>query len=589
MVAALMDYSANLHPIEKNLLTTVLQPFWAFDKSNMLRVGRLLTKDGNRVRGAVEAARAGYRFGRWTRGKQTLAKVSSFFLENHDQNGFDVESMQADDASRAEQMRKEGRSQAEIDAEMLYPRYEQQIRLLKQAGISARDLRLGALALTDEHMPSIAAFMDYYMPKPPLYFEPDDFSANRTPFSVVVGDSRLRGLQLANDAANPKNKFETDSSTYFMGPEDSNLTAFNRVFAMSEAIASGAKEAANAEGNPLVREQLSSAAINIIGNPEGYNPIVQGIMEIVRQSYAEKDSPTLRPITLGTGISGRIMHALNLAAKTNAPIGVEVIDTDMGDTKMTLSPGYQIPAQTAVYLRGLLPQLVAALGETKDAEDLYQIMSELSENPGNKKLLLDLDKVMLKGFSGMKSRRTFTQSRDRSAEGIVTGRIAREGGFPAERTPVTQGADAIKTEQLMRGQEYTGSLDERRYEADRSLFYTGLAGGGTVDASIAAAFALEEGLLTKEQFISQDIKTTLDMLAANPRIRQAAKQAGQTRLDRLAPAARAGAIQSAKRYAKANNVDPDAFSILRADLAERGLEPDTMSNQDIIDYYKVNP
>jgi hypothetical protein len=110
-----------------------------------------------------------------------------------------------------------------------------------------------------------------------------------------------------------------------------------------------------------------------------------------------------------------------------------------------------------------------------------------------------------------------------------------------------------------------------------------------VDASKAAAFAIDEGLLTKEQFISQDIKTTLDMLAANPRIRQAAKQAGQTRLDRLAPAARAGAIQSAKRYAKANNVDPDAFSILRADLAERGLEPDTMSNQDIIDYYKVNP
>lgn len=589
MVAALMDYSANLHPIERNLVMTILQPFWAFDKSNTLRVARLLTKDGNRVRGAVEAARSGYRFGRWTRGKQTVAKAGSFFLENQDQNGFDVEAMQADDASRAEQMRKEGRSQAEIDAEMLYPRYEQQVRLLKQSGISSRDLRMGALALTDEHMPSIAAFMDYYVPKPPLYFEPDDFSENRTPFSIVVADSRLRGLQLANDAANPKNKFETDSITYFMGPEDSNLTAFNRVFAMSEAIAAGAKEAANAEGNPLVREQLATAAVSIIGNPEGYNPIMQSIMEIVRSSYGEKDSPTLRPITLGTGVAGPLMHALGLAQKTNAPIGVEIIDTDMGDTKVNLSPGYQVPAQTAVYLRAFVPQIVAALGDPKDAEDLYQIMAELTENPDNEKLKLDLQKVSLKALSGMKSRRTFTQSRDRAAEGIVTGRIARAGGFPATRTPVTQSTEATKAEQLMRGQEYTGSLDVPKYEADRSLFYTDLAAGKPVDASIAAAFAIEEGLLTKEQFISQDIKATLDMLAANPRIRQAAKQAGQSRLDRLSPAARLGAIQSAKRYAKANNVDADAFAVLRADLAERGLEPDTMSNQNIIDYYKENP
>lgn len=110
-----------------------------------------------------------------------------------------------------------------------------------------------------------------------------------------------------------------------------------------------------------------------------------------------------------------------------------------------------------------------------------------------------------------------------------------------------------------------------------------------MDASIAAAFAIDEGLLTKEQFISQDIKATLDMLAANPRIRQAAKQAGQARLDKLSPSARLGAIETAKRYAKANNVNPDAFAVLRADLAERGLEPDTMSNQNIIDYYKENP
>jgi hypothetical protein len=154
---------------------------------------------------------------------------------------------------------------------------------------------------------------------------------------------------------------------------------------------------------------------------------------------------------------------------------------------------------------------------------------------------------------------------------------------------VTQTPEASKTEQLMRGQEYTGSLDERRYEADRSLFYTDIAGGGTVDASKAAAFAIDEGLLTKEQFVSQDIQATLDMLAANPRIRQAAKQAGQNRLDRLEPSARLGAVATAKRYAKANNINPDAFAILRADLAERGLEPDTMSNQNIIDYYKVNP
>ena len=589
-VAALMDYSANLHPIERNLVMTVLQPFWAFDKSNTLRVARLLTKDGARVQGAIEAARSGYRFGRWTRGKQTLAQVGSFFLENHDQNGFDVDAMKADDASRAEQMRKEGRSEAEIAAEMLYPRYEQQIRLLKQSGISSRDLRLGALSLTDEHAPSMAAFMDYYVPKPPLYFEPDEFSKNRTPFSVVVADSRLRGLQLANDATNPNNRFATDSMTYLMGPEDSNLTAFNRVFAMSEAIAAGAKEAANAEGNPLLREQLAEAAVTIIGNPEGYNPIMQSVMEIVRSSYAEKDSPTLRPITLGAGVTGPVMQFLGLADKTNIPIGIEVTDTDMGSTTTNLLPGYQIPAQTAVYMRALLPQLVAALGEPKDAEDLVQIMAELTENPGNKKLLLDLDKMMIKSMAGMKNRRVFIQSRDRTAESIVTGRIARAGGFQATRTPVTQSTESIKTEELMRGQEYTGSLvDDRKYEADRSLFYTSLAGGEPVDASIAAAFAIEEGLLTKEQFISQDIKTTLDMLAANPRIRQAAKQAGQSRLDRLSPAARLGAVERAKRYAKSNKVVADDFSILRADLAERGLEPDTMSNQNIIDYYKENP
>ncbi len=589
MVAALMDYSANLHPIEKNLVFQVFQPFWAFDKSNMIRVARLLTQDGNRVRGAVEAARSGYRFGRWTRGKVALAQTASFLLENHDQNGFDVDAMKADDAARAEQMRKEGKSQAEIDAEMLYPRYEQQIRLLKQSGISSRDLRLNALAFDDDYSPAIAPFLDYYVPKLPRYFEPDEFSANRTPFSVVVADSRLRGLQLANDAANPKNDFGSDSISYFMGPEDSNLSAFNRVFAISEAITAGAKEVVNEESDPELSFKLSEAFVKTIGNPDGYNPVFQSIFEIMRSSYAEPDSPTLRPVTLGAYVGGPIANFFGIAEKTNTPIGIETIDSDMGQMRTNLVPGYQIPAQTAVYLRAVVPQLISALGEPKDAEDLVQVMSALTEDPTNKRLKLELDRVFLKAQAGIKNRRVFIQSRDRSAEGIVTGRIARTGGMPATRTPEERPPESIKAELLARGQQYTAALSNRGYEADRSLFYTKLAAGESVDASIAAAFAVEEGLLTPEQFNSQDIQVTLDMLSANPRIRQTAREAGQNRLDRLAPNARLGAIEMAKRSAKANTINPDFFAILRADLADRGLDPDKMSNQDIITYYKGNP
>lgn len=573
---ALMDYSANLHPIERSAFFNIVVPFWAFEKSNMIRTARLMTKDSARLKSMYEVAKSGYKFGKWVRKKEVLAELGSFFLENRDDYGFDVDSMQADDASRATQMREEGKTEEEIQAAMLYPLYQQAVAQAESLGLSPSEVRNFGPYMTDERIDIFNPFLDYNIANPPAYMEPDQFSQYRTPFAIVVGDAKMQSWAIYNDYLDPKNKYGSeDMFTYIQPPDDSNLFALSRAVAAANLMGIAFK---GATGVPQekVTQSLATNTVDLIGNPLGFNPLIQAVTEVVMQSYDKENAVNIAPIRVSPAV-GKILKSVNLATLENKVVDVDMQQTEFGSVKTTTEPGYFVPKHIAVGMRAVLPGMVSMVGGATMFGTIIENMADLTTEQ-DERIRRDKIRKIGKAVASATARSVSQQRVEASAEQRIKGDIARYGmGEDTRRTTPIQ-AEQVRSEALQRAGEPTAE----EVDTKRRFVYTAAGSeSGRINESDLRLIALKDGFATEEEMKTLSRYELLDRIKSSKKARSYVRVETARYLSEMTPDVRETVTKNAIDRTSRNIGDGRTFAIVRTLLSERGIDADSMTDEQI--------
>jgi hypothetical protein len=560
---ALMDYSATLHPIERGWFFNIVAPFWSFEKSNMIRVGRLMTTDSARLSTMYAVASSGYKFGVWTRKKEVLAEIASFLLENRDDYGFDVEAMKKDDEARPE-------------GEKLYPMYEQAIEQAKTAGLDSATVRGFGAYMTDDRLEVFNPFLDYNIPNAPLYMEPDQFSKYRTPFAIIVGDAKLQSWAMYNDYLDPKNKFgDQDMFTYIQPPDDANLFALSRAVAGANLMAMAAKGMLNIP-QEKVAQSVSTNLVDLVGNPLGFNPLIQAVGEVVMQSYDKENAVSIAPMRVSDNV-GKMLKSVGLATLENKVVDVDMQQTEFGSTNVKVEPGYYVPKHTAVALRSFLPGMVSIMGTASNFEEAIEIGSNLvtEQDERRRKEFIDRYKKLI---IGMSSKSVSVQQVDARAEQQIVGDVARYGMGAGTRlkTPLTP--EQIRSEALQRAGEPTAEeVDTKR----RFVYTAADAESGRINESDLRLIALKDGFATEEEMKTLSRYDLIDRIKSSKQARSYVRVETARYLSEMTPDVRDTVTKNAIDRTARNIGDGRTFAIVRTLLSERGIDVDSMTDQQI--------
>lgn len=563
---ALMDYSANLHPIERSWFFNIVAPFWSFEKSNMIRVGRLMTTDSARLSTMYAVARSGYKFGVWARKKEVLAEIASFFLENRDDYGFDVEAMKKDDEARPE-------------GEKLYPMYEQAIEQAKTSGLDPATVRGFGPYMTDDRLEVFNPFLEYNIPNAPLYMEPDQFSEYRAPFAIIVGDAKLQSWAMYNDYLDPKNKFgDQDMFTYIQPPDDANLFALSRAVAGANLMAMAAKGMLNIP-QEKVAQSVSTNLVDLVGNPLGFNPLIQAVGEVVMQSYDKENAVSIAPMRVSDNV-GKMLKAVGLATLENKVVDVDMQQTEFGSTNVKVEPGYFVPKHTTVALRSFLPGMVSILGTVSNFEEAIEIGSNLvtEQDERRRKEFINRYKKLIVGMS---SKSISVQQVDARAGQQIVGDVARYGMGAGTRlkTPLTP--EQIRSEALQRAevkQPSEAQIDEKR----RYVYVAAASDPGLINEGDLRMIALKDGFATEEELKTLSRYDIIDRIATSVPARKFVREEITRYLSEQTSDARKKMIDNAVDRVGRNIGDGRNFAIIRSVLQERGLDTDSMTNKQIV-------
>lgn len=563
---ALMDYSANLHPIERSWFFNIVAPFWSFEKSNMIRVGRLMTTDSARLSTMYAVARSGYKFGVWTRKKEVLAEIASFFLENRDDYGFDVEAMKKDDEARPE-------------GEKLYPMYEQAIEQAKTSGLDPATVRGFGPYMTDDRLEVFNPFLDYNIPNAPLYMEPDQFSEYRAPFAIIVGDAKLQSWAMYNDYLDPKNKFgDQDMFTYIQPPDDANLFALSRAVAGANLMAMAAKGMLNIP-QEKVAQSVSTNLVDLVGNPLGFNPLIQAVGEVVMQSYDKENAISIAPMRV-SDTTGKMLKAVGLATLENKVVDVDMQQTEFGSTNVKVEPGYYVPKHTAVALRSFLPGMVSILGTVSNFEEAIDIGSNLvtEQDERRRKEFIDRYKKLI---IGMSSKSISVQQVEARAEQQIVGDVARYGMGAGTRLTMPQPIEQLRSEALQRA-EVKQPSEEQVDEKRRFVYAAASADPAFINEGDLRMIALKDGFATEEELKTLSRYDIIDRIASSVPARKLVREEITRYLSEQTPDARKKMIDNAVDRVSRNIGDGRNFAITRSVLQERGLDTDSMTNKQIM-------
>lgn len=576
---AFMDYSANLHPIERHWIVNVLAPFWAYEKSNMIRTARLMTTGGAKLSTMYDIAKTGYRFGVWTRKKEVLAEIASFFLENRDEYGFDADSMKKDDEARAEQMRAEGKTDDEIKAAMLYPVYEQALEQAKSIGIAPREVRNFGTFMTDDRMNIFNPFLDYSIPDAPLYFEPDQYSRYRAPFSIIIGDAKLQSWAVYNDYLDQKNKYGSeDMLTYIMPPDDGNLYSLHRSIAGANLLALAGKGALGMD-QEKVAQSVAGNVIELVGDPLAFSPQVQAIGELVMQSYDKENAVNIAPMRVSPYV-GKMLHSVNLAVRENRVVDVDMQQTEFGSTNVKVEEGYVVPKQIALGMRAALPSMVAAIGTASQFEEMIDIQSSLVTET-DERVRQSLIQRGRKLLAGLSSKTVSKQQVEARAEQQIVGDVARYGMGAGTRltTPLTP--EQLRSEALQRA-EVKQPSEEQVDEKRRFVYAAAVADPAFINEGDLRMVALKYGFATEEEMKTLSRYDIIDRIANSVPARKYIREEMSKYLAEQTADARKKITDNAVDRVGRNIGDGRNIAIVRSMLQERGLDTDSMTNKQIV-------
>lgn len=576
-----MDYSATMHPVEKNWVESMFFPFWSFEKSNMIRIARQIGTRGERFVGALKAAREGYRLGRWTRSKRDAVELVSFMLDPADIYGFDQEAMQDDDEATAQSMRKEGKSEEEIQAAMLYPQYKAIVQQAEATGIEPWQVRHNLSWDTDVRLNVFAPFLDYYNAPPPRSLVPDKYSETKAVFPIIQADSKLRSVRSYDDMMNPKTAMGPNRSyTMWMLPEDSNLAIFSRAIALESVVTSFT---ANGLSDPTARQRAWGSLFDLTGDPFGFNPMGNALGNALLASL-DVNKTTTQPIKIDDA-SGEVLMKLmpdGAITRVNQRTKWTMLDQDGGTVEVDADEGYYVSPQTAPMLGIALISYLDATGQVERMSELVTGLSMSMDDATRDEGVRRISKSF-----GAAAKKVDVTKQEASQAQVSHGLMARMPNVPpAAYTEVTQTIAGAALEQYQRGEQELAGPAGSDARTRTLLNFGGKDADITMGSPGTARVLLKDlGVLTEEQAKSAANEDIIKA-SADPRVRAAARQAGQAAIESL-PDQRAAAIE-VKRIIRAvagGYAKPEDLAKMRYILVASGSDPaavDAMSGDDII-------
>jgi hypothetical protein len=573
-----MDYNATIHPVERDFLESMFFPFWSFEKSNLIRVARQVGTRGERYLGAIESAREGYRFGRWTRTKKDLVEMASFAINPADDHGFDVEAMEDDDEATAASMRKDGKSEEEIAAAMMLPQYKAIVQQAQATGVEAWQVRNNLSWDTDPRLTMFAPFMDYYIAPAPRSLVPDKYSELKAPFSVIQADSRLRSTLAYDRMMNDKVKMGAEQSyTMWMLPEDSNLAILARPMALQSVVSSFM---VNGFMDPAAKQRALGAVLDLTGDPFGFNPLGQALANALLADQGVSKTTT-QPVKLDDASGELLMKLMPAGAVTrvNKPTKWQMVDADGGTVEVDAEVGYYVSPQTAPMLGLAMISYLDGLGQAERVNGvvtgLSMLMDDSTADEGMRRLTRSV---------GIQSKKADITKMEITESQQYRGRLARlPSEVPGATTEVVQTVAGAALEQYQRGQK---QLENPQLRTDALLQLGGKSDQVTSGVPGMARVLLKElGVITEEQAKSMPNEDIIKA-AADPRARAASREAGQAEIERLDQRGQAVVVKNVIKAAAGNYAKPDDIAKARYLLVKYGGrstdEVDAMSGEDII-------
>jgi hypothetical protein len=575
-----MDYSATMHPVEKQFLESMFIPFWSFEKSNMIRIARQLGTRGERYLGGIDVAREAYRAGRWTRSKRDLVELASFMLDPADDYGFDVEAMQDDDEATAESMRKEGKTEEEVRGAMMYPQYEAIIEQAKANNVEPWQVRNNLPWDPDVRLSMFAPFTDYYNAPVPSSLVPDKYSEMKAVFPIIKADSRIRSVRAYDDMMGKKASMGPNASyTMWMLPEDSNLAALQRPIALANVITSFT---ANGLSDPASRQRAWGSLFDLTGDPFGFNPIGNALGNALLADQGASKAVT-QPVKLDDATGALLMKIMpeGMVMRTNERTKWTMLNEDGGTVEVDADPGYYVSAQTGPMLGMAMVSFLDATSQVERANELAtglaMTMDDSTKDEGARRITKAL---------GGTAKKVDVNKLEARASQETRGRFARMPGvMPAAYTEEVQTLAGASLELYQRGQQKLASEEGQAARATTLRNLAGLEKDLVIGTLGTARVMLEElGVLTKEQASSLPNEEIVKA-AADPRVRAAAREQGRMDIEAMPDdRAKATTIKNAYRAVSGGFGKPSDYAMMRHILVMQGYpadQVDSLSGQDI--------
>ena len=575
-----MDYNATMHPIEKSFLQSFFLPFYSFEKSNMIRIARQLGTRGERYLGGLQSARVAYRAGRWTRSKREMVELASFILDPSDMYGFDVEAMEDDDEATAASMRKDGKSEEEIQAAMLAPQYRAIIAQAEATGVEPWQARHNLSWDSDPRLSMFTPFMDYYNAPVPQSVVPDKYSELKAVFPIIRADSRIRSTRAYGDMMSPKTAMGPNASyTMWTLPEDSNFSALSRPIALQRVLTSFAADRLK---DPAAPQRAWSSLLDLIGDPFGFNPYGAALGNAFLASEGTSKTTT-QPVKLDDITGALLMSVLpqGSVTKTNERTKWTMLDEDGGTVEVDAEPGYYMSPQSAPMLGIAAVSYLAATGDVERIADMatgmYMRMDESTADEGLRRMTKAL---------GMGGKKLDINKLERSEAQQARGSLARMPNVaPAAYTEAAQTLQGASLELYQRGQQRLSGEKGAEAAATTLRNFAGPAKEMMVGTPDTARVVLKNlGVLTEEQAGSLSNEDIVKA-AEDPRVRAAARDQGRMDLDAMQDdRMKASAIKTSMRAVAGGYGKAADYAIVRHVLVMGGNPQDavdSMSGEDI--------
>ena len=494
--------------------------------------------------------------------------------------GFDAKAMEDDDEATAESMRKDGKTEEEIQAAMLLPQYKAIIAMAEATGVEPWQARNNISWDPDPRLSMFTPFMDYYNAPVPKSVVPDKYSEMKAVFPIIRADSRIRSVRAYGDMMKPETSMGPNASyTMWTLPEDSNFAALTRPIALQGVLSSFA---ALRTEDPTAPQRAWASLFKATGDPFGFNPLGAALGNALLASEGTSKTTT-QPVKLDDTTGELLMKILpsGSVTKTNDRTKWTMLDEDGGTVEVDAEPGYYMSPQSAPMLGMALVSFLDGTSQVERVADLMTGLSMRMDESTADEGLRRITKAL-----GSTGKKLDINKLERSDAQQARGNLARMPNVaPSAYSEVAQTLEGASLELYQRGQQRLAGEEGEKAKATTLRNLAGLSGEMMVGTPDTARVLLSNlGVLTEQEAGSLSNEDILKA-AEDPRVRAAARDQGRMDIEAMQDdRMKASAVKTSMRAVAGGYGKAPDYAIVRYVLVAGGNDEatvDGMSGEDI--------